>query len=346
MMTLLAVSNSEIFAAQRCWRNWYLTYYLGMVPALEIPHGSRQLGIRVHTALEGLYGYELDPLIVLQILYKAAIEAQPEYEAELLKERTMAETMVDGYVMWLAEEGADADQRVVATETDMLVPLGPIPGWGEGVLLRSRMDQVFQRISDGALGFMDYKTGSNFEKHETLERNPQFKTYALMQRIKARSEPGQPLIMGGQITTLRRVLRTARSNPPYYQRDQFWYNDEQLDAHELKIMKVVGEILAVRAKLDWAREAGMPMPDFNRLQRYELPPTPIDGDCDWRCPFTQVCPMMDDGSDWTGVLMQSGHWRQADPYEYYRNDAMRVIRQELSARAGNVIQHTKGDDQG
>ena len=339
---MIAVSNSEIFAAQRCWRNWYLTYYLGMVPAVDIPVGNRQLGTRVHTALEGLYGYELDPLIVLQILYKAAIEAYPDYEAELLKERTMAETMVDGYIMWLAEEGADADQRVVATETDMQVPL---PGFQGGVLLRARMDQVFQRISDGALGFMDYKTSSNFEKHETLERNPQFKTYALMQRIKARMEPGQPLIMGGQITSLRRVLRTARSNPPYYARDRFWYNDEQLDAHELKLMKVIGSILDVRAKLDQARAAGMPLPDFNRLQRYELPPTPIDGDCDWRCPFTQICPMMDDGSDWSSVLTQSGHWIQQDPYEYYRNDAMHAIRQELQARAGTVIQHTQGDDQ-
>jgi RecB family exonuclease len=341
MMILLAVSNSEIFAAQRCWRNWYLTYYLGMVPAVEIPVGNRQLGTRVHTALEGLYGYELDPLIVLQILYKAAIEAQPEYEEELLKERTMAETMVEGYIMWLAEEGADADQRVVATENDMVVP---IPGY-DGVLLRSRMDQVFQRLSDGALGFMDYKTGSNFEKHETLDRNPQMKTYALMQRIKARMEPGQPLIMGGQITSLRRVLRTARSNPPYYRRDDFWYNDEQLDAHELKIIKVVQQILDKRAKLDHAREIGAPLPLFNQLQRYELPPTPIDGDCDWRCPFTAICPMMDDGSDWSASLTQSGRWVQQDPYEYYRNDAMRVIRQELSARAGNVNQHTEGEDQ-
>lgn len=339
-MILLAVSNSEIFAAQRCWRNWYLTYYLGMVPTQEVPVGNRQLGTRVHTALEGLYGYDLDPLMILQILYRAAIEAFPEYEEELLKERTYAEAMVDGYIMWLAEEGADADQRVVATETDMVVP---IPGY-DSVLLRSRMDQVFQRISDGALGFMDYKTGSNFEKHETLERNPQMKTYALVQRIKARMEPGQPLIMGGQITSLRRVLRTARSTPPYYRRDQFWYNDEQLDAHELKIIKVVQDILEVRAKLDIARDRGMPLPDFNRLQRYELPPTPIDGDCDWRCPFTQLCPMMDDGSDWTGVLLQSGRWKQADPYEYYRNDAMHAIRQELSARAGTVIQHTEGED--
>lgn len=149
-MILLAVSNSEIFAAQRCWRNWYLTYYLGMVPTQEVPVGNRQLGTRVHTALEGLYGYDLDPLMILQILYRAAIEAFPEYEEELLKERTYAEAMVDGYIMWLAEEGADADQRVVATETDMVVP---IPGY-DSVLLRSRMDQVFQRISDGALGFI------------------------------------------------------------------------------------------------------------------------------------------------------------------------------------------------
>ena len=342
MISLLAISNSEIFAAQRCWRNWYLTYYLGMVPAQEIPYGNRQLGTRVHTALEGMYGYQLDPLIVLSVLYRAAIEAQPEYEEELQKEHRMAEAMVDGYVLWLAEEGADADQRVVATETDMMVPL---PNYNGSVLIRARMDQVFQRVSDGALGFMDYKTGSNFEKHDTLERNPQFKTYALMQRIKARTEANQPLIMGGQITSLRRVLRTARSQPPYYKRDDFRYNDEQLDAHELKIIHVVQDILERRAKLDYARDRGMPMPEFNQLQRYELPPTPIDGDCDWRCPFTSLCGAMDDGSDWSAALLQSGRWKQDDPYAYYRNDALGVIRQSLSPAAGTVIQHTEGDDQ-
>jgi hypothetical protein len=40
--------------------------------------------------------------------------------------------------------------------------------------------------------------------------------------------------------------------------------------------------------------------------------------------------MMDDGSDWAGALVSSGRYVQGDPYAYYRNDALRTIREELA----------------
>jgi hypothetical protein len=40
---------------------------------------------------------------------------------------------------------------------------------------------------------------------------------------------------------------------------------------------------------------------------------------------------MDDGSDWAGILTRSGRFTQADPYAYYRDDALASIRAELTA---------------
>jgi hypothetical protein len=140
--------------------------------------------------------------------------------------------------------------------------------------------------------------------------------------------PDRPVVLGGIINTLRRVKRTSRSQPPYYQRDPFRYNIEQLQAELFKVQKIAGDIVAARQALDERKDA--PLWVINNLQRSELYPTPILTDCSWRCPFVTLCPMMDDGSDWPGVLLQSGKYRQANPYSYYRNDALRTIRDELA----------------
>jgi len=321
----MLVSQSEIYSFTRCRRNWLLTYYLGMVPADESPTGTRQLGSRVHTALEAYYGYQLDPVTVLALLYRIEASKSPEFAAELSAEQDMAEAMVSGYIEWLAEEGADADFETVATETDIRVDLPGVPG----VQLRARMDQVSRRISDGALLFRDYKTGTNFELAEQLRMNPQMKFYTLVQHLA--SPPDGPKLAGGTIDTLRRVKRTAKAVPPFYRRDAFLYTPDEIEATLLKVQSVAAQILGMRAMLDDVyRRGGGDLAAVNLVQRRDLYPTQIPDNCKWWCEFKEICPMMDDGSDWSGSLVRSGRFRQADPYEYYRDDALRTIREEMA----------------
>ena len=335
---MITISNSEIQAWKRCPRMWYVNYYLGFVPAQEPATGTRQLGTRVHLALEGHYGHDLDALTVLAVLYKIAKDAQPEYEAELTAEHGLAHAMVEGYLEWLADEGADADLEVVHTEQDVQVPL---PGFEDQVTLRARMDQVSQRISDGVLSFMDYKTAANFEKHELLDLDPQFRFYCLIQWLLAghgapaavmQFRDGLPVVDGGIITTLRRIKRTSKSKPPYYQRDYFRYNPEVIQATLVGTQKVAREILTARSHLDAAQEQHADLFSVNLLQRHELRPVPILTDCSWRCPLASgTCTAMDDGSDWPGILESSGRFRQADPYEYYRSDGLSAVREKLAS---------------
>jgi hypothetical protein len=42
--------------------------------------------------------------------------------------------------------------------------------------------------------------------------------------------------------------------------------------------------------------------------------------------------MLDDGSDWVGSLVRSGHYRQEDPYSYYDRDPLGRVRQMLAAQ--------------
>ena len=324
---MITVSNSEIGTFDRCRREWYLKYYLGVAPAEPEITGNAIMGTRVHAAMEGFYGYGLDPLTVLGVLYDMTITQYPDHKDELLKEREMATIMVDGYMEYIAESGVDANLRVVAVEQELLVELYP------GITLRVRMDQVVLDEQTGLLSFLDFKTAANFDKHEVICQDPQMKTYSVAQRIVARGN-GAPLVDGGIIRTLRRVKRTAKSTPPYYQNDPFRYNAEQLDSAEARLTALALKIVTARFMLDRAYEdTGGNLADINGVQRGDLAPSWMPNDCTWRCPFAAgLCPAMDDGSDWPGIITGSGRFTQTDPYAYYRADPVKAVRAVLEGR--------------
>lgn len=327
---MITISNSEIFAFQRCKRKWLLSYYLGYQPDSEEITGNRILGVRVHAAMQGMYGYDLDPLAVLGVLYQIELDNAPEFEAELLAERDMASAMVEGYLEWVAAEGKDAGLTVVAAEQELIVPL---PGV-EGVQLRAKLDQAVFNEQKGTLSFLDFKTASTFTRHEILALNPQFRLYSLMQFLASQDQgDGAPRVDGGIIRTLRRVKRSARSKPPYYAEDEFRYDPETIQSTLAKTQRIGYEIVKARRALDWCyTEGGGDLEVVNVVQRSLFPPTAIEGDCDWRCPFVTLDPMMDDGSDWAGVLTSSGMYKQQDPYSYYADDPLRRVREKLAAQ--------------
>jgi hypothetical protein len=288
--------------------------------------GASQIGTRVHAALEAWYGYGIDPVAAVMALYNAACRDHPDWSNDLNSEREMAVVMITGYLEWVAETGKDAGLTVVATERDVRVPLPGI----KGVELRAKLDQVVYDEQTGLLSFLDHKTAMNFDKHTLLALDPQFKLYALIQALAKASDA--PLVDGGFLNTLRRVKRTSKSQPPYYQRDPFRYTPAQIEATLRGVRHLVTEIIDARYQLDYARDHdGNELAVVNALQQSVLYPSPMLKQCGWDCPFVNLCPMMDDGSDWTGVLLRSGHYVQGDPYSYYDQDPISVIKAELAA---------------
>jgi PD-(D/E)XK nuclease superfamily len=325
----IQISNSELFTFGRCPRLWLLKYYLGYTPDADEVTGNRILGTRIHAALEGYYGYGLDPLSVLHLIYQFALQDFPDSERELVIERDLGSAMIEGYIEWLSAEGKDAGLTVVATEADVSVPLPGVPG----AELRAKLDQVTLDEATGLLSFLDHKTAATFERHEILMLNPQFRFYSLVQKLAAREVPGAPRVLGGLVNTLRRVKRTDKSKPPYYQRDPFRFNEDMINATLLKVTGLTKKIMAARESLDWIYTEGQAdLTLLNAFQQINLPPTPIETDCSWRCPHVELCPMMDDGSDWVGALVRSGHYRQEDPYSYYDRDPLSRVRQALAAQ--------------
>ena len=270
--------------------------------------------------MEAAYGYGTDPLEALVLIYEDAGRRWPEPEQLLAlnEEREMAMIMTEGYWEWVAATGKDAALQVIATERDIRVPLD-----GLDADLRARLDQVVYDGESGLAGFLDHKTAANFDKHEHMDLDSQFPTYGVVQAIARPA--GAPQVYGGWINTLRRVKRTARSRPPYYRRDHFPCTPEKLTAELRHIRGTVIEILGARRGFDAIMARGNVLQEVDAAQQVVTYPNRISRLCSWDCPYEQVCPMMDDGSDWTGALVRSGRWVQGDPYSYYSDSLLPLI---------------------
>jgi RecB family exonuclease len=311
---MIAISNSEITTWLRCKRQWYIKYYLqkDTKPAAT---GHLQLGSRVHTAMELYYGKGDDPITVLYRMY-ANLEMEwsqrigEDYgnhgtDAEVLKdirsEGELAVRMVEGYLEWVAETGADQDFEVIKTEDRVAVPLT------DEITLKGRLDMIIRRHSDGAIMFLDHKTAPKLDMDpDLLQIDSQFRIYALILKLAGLGDPNALRVDGGIRSILKKVRRTAAAEPPFYRRYEVRHNDHELRATYAKVKAVGHEILRARRKLDDAghhSEAAYPTPDL---------------DCSWRCPFTGICISMDDGSRWQDQLDMQ--YIDADPYAHYSSE--------------------------
>lgn len=324
----MLISNSEIAMWLRCPRQWMNAYYYGAAPAEPAVTGAMILGTRIHVALQAWKdpAYQLDPVLVLQVLYRLAIREHPEHEVELRAELETAVIMVSGLAEWMNGDGPGDRLEWLAAERAVTVPLPGLPG----VELRAKLDALVRDQASGQLAFLDWKTSANFERHEVLALDPQFRLYSLVMALLAASgQPEQP-VLGGAVITLRRCKRTSRSTPPYYQYDQFRYNPADVEAEYRKVAQACREILAARAALDQVHQGGRDLAAVNTVQQSACRPVKIPDDCKWRCPFVALCPMQDDGSDWPGVLQRSGAFTQSDPYARYADDPLAAVRAGLA----------------
>lgn len=307
----LSISNSEIQTYKDCRRKWYLTHYLQYgVSRDDVEVGARALGIKVHIALDEWYkstltNYDGPPVNLVDCiteLYDEDIKRWPAAAPELRKEKDLARAMLQGYVEWLDETGADEFFTLVSTEATIEVD-SPVPG----VKIRGRLDQRVVRSTDGARLFLDHKTRPSISGESTLlPIDEQMKMYALLEYLDALQKTGEgppERTDGGLYNILRKVKRTATAKPPFYGRIEVRHNMDTLRSMWLRVQKIIEEIVEMRAALDAGGD-----------HRYWAVPRPSK-DCSWKCPFLSVCPMMDDGSDWQGLLEE--HYVHVDPYERY-----------------------------
>ena len=292
-------TNSELGTAKRCLRKWFLGYVLQRQKPLKL-HGSRQRGTLAHNALELYYASGDDPRdfvraegIRLRQEYLDAHHDDEVYEGQYDEDLREIEKMVDlvlamieGYVDWVVEGGVDADYELLNTEFESAVPFNEWIHSPRPVYLLGKMDARFARISDGFKVFFDHKTVPNLaELPKWAHMNPQMLTYHLLEYLTQ----DEMLTDGGMYNMLRTVKRSARANPPFFGRHEVRHN-----VHQLR--NFFTQTVALIQRLEQLRE----LADVTTHQHL-CPPNPTN-DCAWSCDFYMICPMMDDGSDWQGLL--------------------------------------------
>jgi hypothetical protein len=219
----------------------------------------------------------------------------------------LAEIMVRGFLDWLSETGVDAGTVLVGTERAVTVPLAGVagvPAEMQHVVLRGRLDTQVD-LPDGRRMIQDYKTTASIERERKWDSlNSQWLFYCLLERMS--SEHTKP-VAGVVVDRLRKVKRTVRSKPPYYDRSFVTHSDAELRIFFRQTIAVVLDMLALEGKL---AEPGADL----AVIAYPSP----TADCPWRCAHFQACNLMNAEDRWQSYIQDN--YISVDPGDRYTEE--------------------------
>ncbi len=287
--------------------------------------GALAFGTRIHACLERRYQNGENALAVYEELHREAEQELHEIETarggpdsdqrrKLDDEHSLGRAMLEGFDQWAADTGLDEGMTFLAAEQLVQVDSG-IPG----VQLRGKLDQVWRRDIDGALMFRDFKTAADLRSGPaSLPRDEQMMFYVMLMRLQHIQQgdgSGQwgGVPRGGMYTMLKKVKRSARAQPPFFDQHEIMFNDRAIRSMWLRTHRRIQQMLDARAALAEGQS-----------HQYVVPPRPSK-DCSWKCPFVAVCPMADDSSEETLAAMLDQLYVEKDPYEYYGDEKQRDI---------------------
>lgn len=321
------VSNSELQTWKRCRRKWWLSYYRRLALRTEDFVGVRAVGDRVHRALAAWYVPDGEPRVDPRDALERVIVEDWTRVTQLATERDVDEArlaelardyatstnleraMLEGYVEWLAETGADADLRVVAAETEIRARVDVATDRSTyPVDVIGLLDVRARRVSDDARLFLDHKTVGDLKTPVvTLPQNEQMLHYHLLEWLT--TPESEARCDGALYNMMRRVKRTAAAKPPFYERVEVRHNAHELEAYRRRLLAATRDVLTA----------------VERLERGDEPvdvvyPTPKP-DCRWDCDFFAVCNLFDDGSRAEDMLDVLYH--EVDPRQHYNRDQAR-----------------------
>jgi len=306
----VSISNSEIQTFKSCRRRWYLGSYMGLQEKEKTHTGPLPLGTRIHNALEVYYRDDVDPVDEYNRLqridaqkFRESPEASDEKAIKKFNEESeLGRLMLEGYLEWLEDTNADDDIEHVSQEEQLRYTFEHDPR----VELIGKIDARIRRRSDGSLADLDFKTAapSNFSYYlQYVAFSEQLKHYNLLEML---SNPDER-IDGGRYRILKKVKRTGRAAPPFYADVDVRFNKKEMESFWIRITGTIRDIMAVRDGLDAGAD--------DRSLAY--PSQKMDWTCG-SCPFSKMCTMMDDGSDFEGFAQ--AFFTQGNPNERYNDD--------------------------
>lgn len=281
--------QSEVTAWQRCRRKWHFRYGLGVVPVSIGPRrpasGKRDAGSAAHIGIAAINeGKSLPEALSLVTDYVNELRAirNDEELPPLTKEddkawweiERLALAMTSNYVDW-TEEGNDAGVKFHAIEQ----------AW----------ECVIEGTSFGVFGMIDAALydplilGDVIRDNKsvaTFGQTPEEVDFQLRTYAWAWWRLTGVLPKRAEHLMMKRVLGLNNAKPPFFERTPIRITQRILEVHEAQLIARLKEIRSHRQL-----KADAP----------ELWPNPTK-DCSWDCDYRDLCPMVDDGSDWEDVL--------------------------------------------
>jgi len=277
-------SHSEMATYKDCKRKWYLQYYLKLRRRREPRALARDTGILTHAALHHFYvsgglNNDLSKDVMYAFLSAARDEdllKVPADEQDTVREiHDTTKIIVDGYVEWLHETGADIGYKFNHSEVELRAP-GPVPG----TEIMGVIDLGGEHEMSGDLFVMDTKVTNSIDGMlKTLHLVEQGPMYAVLAKI---NDPNPDRGFRVVWNMLKRNKQTARAKPPFYQRYELAINMAQLQQFYLQLQGQMEEILRTEARLNDG--------ESHIKVAYPSP----SGDCTWKCPYFSVCGAMND----------------------------------------------------
>lgn len=292
-------NNSELQTYKDCKRKWWLRYFRKLVRKREPAKQPREIGSVVHATLDKFYGGGMQE-DVWEFFRAEAERLQtdfPDQEEDVQQIIEMSRIMLEGYMEWLAETGADVPLEVVAPEATVRVEILP------GVDLGGKMDVRVYNKERKAKQFVETKTVGSFdERLKMAHMDEQLYEYHLLELLAGLED--ETRTDGAILNMLRRVKRTSRAKPPFYMRHEVWHNEEELRSFYHRTVATIRDMLRDEQRL----AAG-------EMHQQVVYPRP-SRDCTWKCDYFDVCPMFDDPrTDAEGYL--AVYFVTKDPNERY-----------------------------
>lgn len=316
------VSNGELQSWKRCRRKWWLGWYRELTLRTEDFINVRAIGTRIHRALQRWYVPEgearvdprdaLERVIVEDWTHVTQLAHDRQLSDEQLGElaRQFANTnnleraMIEGYVQWLEDTGADAELRVIASETPITAKIEvAVNGEDRPVQLIGLLDVRVTRVTDDRRLFLDHKTvGDLSSPTVTLPQNEQMLHYDLLEWLN--TEDGEKRCDGALYNMLRRVKRTVRANPPFYGRVEVHHNELELTNYKTRMLSTTRDVINATDALN------------RGASHFEVAYPSPRAECSWDCDFFAICNTIDDGSPGSEDLINM-LYRRHDPRDRY-----------------------------
>lgn len=280
----LVFRQSDFRSFKDCRRTWAAGMRLGGagLERKRVRPGTAGVGTLFHKGAE-VYYLGGDGVAAIRQLHAAdRLKVDEGYLDTYDKQLDLALAMFKGYVAWVAETGADVGMTVVGAESTLCVEWPGFPGvYVTGKLDLDLLDEF------GNPKMIDFKTRASVEPQPDDNMDEQRLTYAVLKML----ETGQ-LYAGLLHRYIKRVKRTGTAKPPFYAEHEVHVTLEQLRRHFTLLSTQLTEMVPLARGI----QDGTITLDDPRLYPH------VTKDCSWKCPFLDVCPMVDDGGDWQWAL--------------------------------------------